>query len=82
MANLSSSMLAVLGTLLVAIVAQATPADGPQAGSNGPNMPRSSDIVPSEIRPQEPAATGTVRELDNRSRWEGVHRPTIREPSR
>lgn len=81
--------LAVLGALGLATTAQAATARaasdvGRQARSNGPNMPRSRDVVPSEIRPQEPAATGSMpgrASSAKRSRWQGIKRPPVRPPS-
>ena len=76
--------LAVLGALGFATTAQATPNDGRQARSNGPNMPRSRDVVPSEIRPQEPTATGSMKgraSTAGPSRWQDIKRPPARPPS-
>ena len=61
MARSPTSTFAVLGALLVANMAQAAPSKEPQAGSSGPNMPPVRDVVPSEIRSQEPAVTGSMR---------------------
>ncbi|KQP77494.1 hypothetical protein ASF57_19535 [Methylobacterium sp. Leaf117] len=76
--------LAVLGVLAAAATAQAASNDGRQARSHGPNMPRSRDVVPSEIRPQEPAATGSMpmrASSGNRLRWQDMKRPPVRPPS-
>ncbi len=76
--------LAVLGALGFATTAQAASDVGRQARSNGPNMPRSREVVPSEIRPQEPAATGSMpgrASSGKRSRWQGIKRPPARPPS-
>ena len=77
--------LAVLGALGFATTAQAASNDGRQARSNGPNMPRSRDVVPSEIRRPEPAATGSMKgraASDGKSRWQDIRRPSVRPPSR
>ena len=76
--------LAALGTVLAATGAQAVPNDGRLARSNGPNMPLSRDVVPSEIRPQEPTATGSMKGRASpagRSRWQDIKRPPARPPS-
>ena len=85
MARSPTSTFVVLGALLVATLAQAAPAEVPQAGSSGPNMPPVQDIVPSEIRSQEPAVTGSPRapaEPGSRSRWHDLKRPPVRPPIR
>lgn len=74
---------AALGALLVATTAQPASAEETQARSNGPNMPRSEDVVPSEIRPQDPLATGTMQKPDApdaRSRLHDIKRPPVRPP--
>lgn len=74
---------AVLAALLVATTVQAAPTEETQAGSNGPNMPLSREVVPSDIRPQDPPATGTTRKpggSGERSRWHDIQRPPIRPP--
>jgi hypothetical protein len=76
--------LAVLGAFGFATTAQAAPNEGRLARSNGPNMPRSRDVVPSEIRPQEPTATGSMKgraSTAGRSRWQDIKRPPARPPS-
>lgn len=76
--------LAVIGTLGFATAAEAVPDVGRQARSNGPNMPRSRDVVPSEIRPQEPVATGSMAgraSSGKRSNWQDIKRPPARPPS-
>jgi hypothetical protein len=84
MAQFKKLTLALLGTFLASASAQATSVDGRQARSNGPNMPLSRDVVPSEIRPQEPTATGGMTgraSPDGRSRRQGIGRPSVRSPS-
>lgn len=76
--------LAMLGALGAATTAQAASDIGRQARSNGPNMPRSRDVVPSEIRPQTPTATGSMKVRAptlGRSRWRDIRRPPVRPPS-
>ncbi len=66
---------AVLAALLLTTTVQAAPAEEMQAGSNGPNMPLSKDVVPSDIRPQDPPATGTTGKpgvSGERSRWHDI----------
>ncbi|MBD8904835.1 hypothetical protein MBTS_21790 [Methylobacterium bullatum] len=73
--------LAVLGTFGAAMTAHAASDLGRQARSNGPNMPLSRDVVPSEIRPQEPAATGSMKGrggYGEKSRWRDIRRPSVR----
>ena len=75
--------LAAFGALLVATPAQAAPTVGAQARSNGPNTPRSEEVVPSDIRPQDPAVAGGMRGLDAsgaRSRWHDIQLPPARPP--
>lgn len=77
--------LVVLGMLGAATSVQAASDLGRQARSNGPNMPRSRDVVPSEIRRQEPAATGSMKGragYDGKSRWGDIKRPPVRPLSR
>ncbi|MCJ2046498.1 hypothetical protein MKK58_18445, partial [Methylobacterium sp. J-078] len=77
--------LALLAALGFATTAQAASDVGRQARSNGPNMPLSRDVVPSEIRPQEPAATGSMKGPagnGGKSRWRDIKRPPVRPPSR
>ncbi len=84
MARSPTTTCAALGALLFGAMAQAAPADGPQAGSSGPNMPPARDIVPSEIRPEDPAAAGRARgpaETGAISRWRDIKRPPARPPS-
>ena len=76
MARTFNFTVVTLGALLVAAGAQAAPANEGRTGTNGPNMPEAKDVVPSEIRPLEPAATGSARErgvLEGRSRWQDIH---------
>ena len=85
MARSPTSTFAVLGALLVATMAQAAPAEEPHAGSSGPNMPPVRDVVPSEIRSQEPAVTGSMpvpAEPGSRSRRHDLKRPPVRPPIR
>lgn len=85
MARSLTSTFALLGALLVVTTAQAAPMDEPQAGSSGPNMPPLRDVVPSEIRSQDPAVTGSMRapaEPGPRSRWHDLKRPPVRPPVR
>ncbi len=80
-----TTTLAVLGTFGFAMTAHAASDLGRQARSNGPNMPRSRDVVPSEIRPQEPVATGSMKGpagYSGKSRWRDIKRPPVRPPSR
>jgi hypothetical protein len=74
---------AALGALLVGTTVQAAPAEETRALSNGPNMPRSDEVVPSDIRPQDPLATGTMRKPDApvpKPRWYDLRRPPVRPP--
>jgi hypothetical protein len=76
-------MFAYLGTLLAVAAAQAAPATEAQAQSNGPNMPPSGDIVPSDVRPQGIPATGGMRKPDapgTKSSPHVVKRPPVRPP--
>lgn len=85
MTRLKTMTLAALGAVLAATAVLAAPNDGRMARSNGPNMPRSRDVVPSEIRPQEPAATGSMMKPvspASRSRGPDTKRPAARTPSR
>jgi hypothetical protein len=80
-----TTTLAALGTFGFAMSAHAASDLGRQARSNGPNMPLSQDVVPSEIRPQEPAATGSMKGPagnGGKSRWRDIKRPAVRPPSR
>jgi hypothetical protein len=79
-----TTTLAALGTLLAATGAPAAANDGRLARFQGPNMPLSRDVVPSEIRPQEPTATGSMKGRDpsgKRSRWQDIKRPPVRPSS-
>ena len=79
-----TTALTVLGTFGFAMTAHAASDPGRQARSNGPNMPLSRDVVPSEIRPQEPAATGSMKGragYGGKSRWRDIRRPPVRPPS-
>jgi hypothetical protein len=74
---------AALGALLLTAAAQAAPAGRTQAQSNGPNMPPSNEVVPSDIRPQDPPATGTTKEpgtSGRKSRWHDFKGPPARPP--
>jgi hypothetical protein len=77
------STFAVLGTLLAATTTQVTSSDACLAGSNGLNMPLSQDVVPSEIKPQEPIATGGMKghaSPGERSRPQDIRRSPVRPP--
>ncbi|GJE40267.1 hypothetical protein [Methylobacterium persicinum] len=77
MSGIRKTMVAVLGALLVATTLQAAPLEGDQATSNGPNMPPSEKVVPSDIRPDVPADTGAVQASGPsgaRSRWRDIKR--------
>jgi len=77
------TMIAALGAVLIATTVRAASMDGEQARSNGPNMPRSEDVVPSEIRPRDPADTGALRAPGPSgagSRWHDIKRPPVRPP--
>jgi hypothetical protein len=66
-------MFAYFGTLLAVAAAQA----------NGPNMPPSGDVVPSDVRPQGIPATGGMRKPDapgTKSSPHVVKRPPVRPP--
>ena len=78
MTTIRKITLAALGALLMTATARAAPAAGVQAGSDGPNRPQSGEVVPSDIRPQDPAVTGGVREHGARSRWHDIQRPPVR----
>ena len=85
MSRSPTSTFALLGALLVVTPAQAISRDEPQIGSSGPNMPPLRDVVPSEIRSQEPAVTGSMRaptEPGPHSRWHDLKRPPVRPPIR
>jgi hypothetical protein len=74
---------AALGALLVATTTQAASSEEMQVRSNGPNMPRSREVVPSDIRPQDPPVAGSIRYPDApgaRSRWHDIQRPPVRPP--
>jgi hypothetical protein len=72
--------LAALGALFMATTPQAALTAGVQARSNDPNMPRSEKVVPSDIRPQDPAITSGAREPGARPRLHDVQRPPVRPP--
>jgi hypothetical protein len=78
MSRSRTNHLAALAALLMATTAHAAPAAGVQARSNGPNMPQSEEVVPSDIRPQDPAITDGARESGARSRWHDIQRPPVR----
>jgi hypothetical protein len=74
---------AVLTALIGATTVQAAATEETQAGSNGPNMPLSKEVVPSDIRPQDPPATGTMQKpggSGERSHWHDIKRPPARPP--
>ncbi|MCJ2125617.1 hypothetical protein [Methylobacterium sp. J-077] len=83
MSGTRKTMLAALGAFLVATTVRAAPTAGDQAGSNGPNMPHSEEVVPGDIRPRDPVDTGTVQAPGTsgaRSRWQDIKRPPVRPP--
>ncbi|MCJ2013588.1 hypothetical protein [Methylobacterium sp. J-076] len=83
MSGTRKTVTAALGALLAAAAVQVAAPGGDQATSNGPNMPPSEQVVPSDIRPEPPAGTGAVQApgpSGARSRWHDIKRPPARPP--